>query len=222
MDHLTDLEPEVKIIIVGNGAVGKTSMIRRFCKGEDPDAYKKTIGVDYAERRDYPVDAFNESVTLHIWDTAGQEEYANMTNKYYRDAGGCVLAFSTTDDASFKAVASWKKRVDEHCEGIPMVIVQNKMDLAAEAKMKPSDVEALASELGLKLFRSSVKDNTNVNEVFDELCEAYFRRKKQAAATAVAESAQKEKAKPAEKSTVDPAKPKNIKAKEKKGFFSRC
>ena len=72
------------MIVVGNGAVGKTSMIQRFCKGTFGGTYIKTLGVDYVEKPDYRVDAIDDSVTMNVWDTAGQEEYDAVTAQYYR------------------------------------------------------------------------------------------------------------------------------------------
>ena len=74
----------IKVIVVGNGAVGKTSMINRFCRGGFGASYNKTIGVDFVEKRDYTVASINETLTMHVWDTAGQEEYDAVTSQYYR------------------------------------------------------------------------------------------------------------------------------------------
>ena len=64
-----------------------------------------------------------------LWDTAGQEEFDAITKAYYRGAQACVVAFSTTDRSSFDAVQKWKKKVEDECGAIPMVLVQNKIDL---------------------------------------------------------------------------------------------
>lgn len=75
----------------------------------------------------------SEDVRLMLWDTAGQEEFDAITKAYYRGAQACVIVFSTTDRASFEAVKKWKKKVEDECGGgvnsIPMVLVQNKIDL---------------------------------------------------------------------------------------------
>ena len=75
----------IKVIVVGNGAVGKTSMIQRFCKGGFGNDYIKTLGVDFIEKPDYRVDSIDDAVTMNVWDTAGQEEYDAVTAQYYRD-----------------------------------------------------------------------------------------------------------------------------------------
>jgi hypothetical protein len=74
----------IKVIVVGNGAVGKTSMIQRFCKGGFGNDYIKTLGVDFIEKPDYRVDSIDDAVTMNVWDTAGQEEYDAVTAQYYR------------------------------------------------------------------------------------------------------------------------------------------
>ncbi|KAK1121619.1 Ras- protein Rab-23 [Melipona bicolor] len=98
----------LQVVIVGNGAVGKSSMIQRFCKGTYTRDYKKTIGVDFLERE---IEVDGEDVRLMLWDTAGQEEFDAITAAYYRGAHACVLAYSATDRDSFDAIPSWKLKV---------------------------------------------------------------------------------------------------------------
>ena len=78
-----DFEKEIKVVVLGNGGVGKSSMIRRYCKGEYTDEYKKTIGVDFLEKTRW-IDSIGEDVRMMVWDTAGQEEYDTITRTYYR------------------------------------------------------------------------------------------------------------------------------------------
>ena len=120
------------MLIVGNGAVGKSSMIQRYSRGTFTKSYKKTIGVDFLEKQ---LRVHGEDVRLMLWDTAGQEEFDAITKAYYRGAQACVVAFSTTDRASFDAVKKWKKKVEDECGHVPMVLVQNKIDLMHEAKV---------------------------------------------------------------------------------------
>ncbi|KAG0586562.1 hypothetical protein KC19_2G100200 [Ceratodon purpureus] len=170
-----DFEREVKVVVVGNGCVGKTSMIRQFCKGQYSNEYKKTIGVDFLEKHQF-VKALEEEVKLMLWDTAGQEQFHSMTRAYYRGAKAAVLAFSTTDRASFDAVPVWKHKVEEECGSIPMVLVQNKVDLLEDAAVSRQEAEALASELGLRFYRICVKQNLYVTDVFEYLAEMYLQR----------------------------------------------
>eukprot|EP00391_Amoebophrya_sp_Ameob2_P013393 CAMPEP_0178998628 /NCGR_PEP_ID=MMETSP0795-20121207/9614_1 /TAXON_ID=88552 /ORGANISM="Amoebophrya sp., Strain Ameob2" /LENGTH=235 /DNA_ID=CAMNT_0020691319 /DNA_START=8 /DNA_END=715 /DNA_ORIENTATION=+ len=168
-----DVDTALKVIVVGNGQVGKTSMITRFAKGVFTDSYKKTLAVDFLEKRQV---ISNEEITFLLWDTAGQEEYDAITRGYYRGAGCCIIAFSTTDRDSFDAVPHWYDKVREECGNIVVVLAQNKVDLLDEAKMSPQEVEALASRLHLKLYRVCVKDNLNVSEIFGDLGMEYLKR----------------------------------------------
>ena len=79
--------------------------------------------------------ASGEDVRLMLWDTAGQEEFDAITKAYYRGAQACVIAFSTTDHASFEAVKKWKRKVEDECGHVPMVLVQNKIDLLHESQV---------------------------------------------------------------------------------------
>jgi Ras-related protein Rab-23 len=170
-----DVDVTLKVIVVGNGQVGKTSMITRFAKGVFTNEYKKTLAVDFLEKRLF-LDSCNEEVTYLLWDTAGQEEYDAITRGYYKGAGAGVIAFSTVDRASFDALDSWQRKVRDECGDIPMLLVQNKVDLIDQAVMSPQEVEATAQRLGLALYRTCVKENLNVTEVFRYLGEEFLRR----------------------------------------------
>lgn len=168
-----EVEVAIKVVVVGNGAVGKSSMIQRYCKGIFTRDYKKTIGVDFLERQ---IEIEGEDVRLMLWDTAGQEEFDAITKAYYRGAQACVLAFSTVDRESFEAIESWKQKVEEEVGEIAMVIVQNKIDLIDDALVHTTEAEDLAKKLRLRFYPTSVKENLNVEEVFKYLAEKYLER----------------------------------------------
>lgn len=170
-----ELEISIKVVIVGNGAVGKSSMIQRYCRGIFTNNYKKTIGVDFLEKQ---LRIGGDEVRLMLWDTAGQEEFDAITKAYYRGAQACVVAFSTTDRISFEAVRKWKKKVEDECGPVPMVLVQNKIDLMHEAEVSPDEVERLSKECKMSLYRTSVKEDMNVSGVFQHLAENYVNKVK--------------------------------------------
>ncbi|TRY65255.1 hypothetical protein DNTS_014060 [Danionella cerebrum] len=174
-----DMEVAIKVVVVGNGAVGKSSMIQRYCKGIFTRDYKKTIGVDFLERQ---IIVNGEDVRLMLWDTAGQEEFDAITKAYYRGAQACVLVFSTTDRDSFEAIGSWKEKVEVEVGDIPTVLVQNKIDLLDDTVIKNEEAEGLAKRLKLRFYRASVKEDLNVNEVFKYLADKYLQRLKQQSA----------------------------------------
>ncbi|XP_035829283.1 ras-related protein Rab-23 [Aplysia californica] len=166
-----EVEVAIKVVVVGNGAVGKSSMIQRYCKGIFTRDYKKTIGVDFLERQ---IEVDGEDVRLMLWDTAGQEEFDAITKAYYRGAQACVLAFSTVDRESFEAIELWKRKVEDEVGDIAMVLVQNKIDLIDDAVVHTRETEELAKKLRLRFYPTSVKENLNVEEVFRYLAEKYI------------------------------------------------
>ncbi|RHY97441.1 hypothetical protein DYB26_001914 [Aphanomyces astaci] len=163
------------VCVVGNGNVGKTSLTTRYAKGRFTDNYKKTIGVDFMER---VVTVDGEDIHLMIWDTAGQEEFDSLTSRYYRGAGAVVYVFSTVDRDSFDALPSWQQKVKHECgPSICQVLVQNKIDLVEDAVMTKDEVDDMKEDMRVRLYRTSVQDNQNVEEVFEYLCRRYLKKK---------------------------------------------
>ncbi|KAK7201617.1 small G-protein [Novymonas esmeraldas] len=159
-------EESIKVIVVGDGNVGKTCMLRRFVKGDFVEQYRKTIGAEFMEK-DVFLRSSNTTVKLMLWDTAGQEVFNALTQAYYRGAGAAVLAFSTVDRDSFMNIAGWKQRVESVCGPIAMVLCQTKFDLSHEAVTTNEEAEKLASQLGMPLYRVSTKDDFNVTQLFE-------------------------------------------------------
>jgi Ras-related protein Rab-23 len=170
-----DMEVSLKVIIVGNGRVGKTTMLTKFAKGAMTEDYKKTIGTDFMEK-EITLPSSGETVRLMLWDTAGQEMFSKLTRAYYRGAGAVVYVFSTIDRESFDALEDWKDKVEAECPDIVSVLVQNKVDLIEEAKMTSQEVEDLASSWDMKLYRTSVARNLHVNEVFDDVAQQFIKK----------------------------------------------
>lgn len=156
----------MKVIVVGDGQVGKTSLIMRFCRGTFSGVYKRTLGVDFLERKKYVQQAKTE-VRFQLWDTAGQEEFRALTRRYYRGAHAALLVFSIVDPLSFDSLHTWRAMVVEECGEIPMAVVQNKCDL--ERRVALEEVLAQTRHWGLPLFSVSVKEARGVETVFDSL-----------------------------------------------------
>ena len=172
-----DMEVSLKVIVVGNGMVGKTSLITRYATGRMTDTYKKTIGTDFMEKT---IELSGEQVKLMLWDTAGQEMFSKLTRSYYKGSGAVIYVFSTVDRASFDEVARWKARVESEVGDVVAVLVQNKIDLYNPSlppddarQIHATEAEELARRLRLPLYRTCVKDNVLVDEVFRYISERY-------------------------------------------------
>lgn len=163
---LYDEEECIKVIVVGDGNVGKTCMLRRFVRGDFVEQYRKTIGAEFMEK-DVFLRSSKTMVKLMLWDTAGQEVFNALTQAYYRGAGAAILTFSTVDRDSLMSIAGWKQRVESVCGCITMVLCQTKFDLSHEAVITHAEAEGLASQLEVPLFRVSAKDDFNVRQLFE-------------------------------------------------------
>lgn len=116
---------------------------------------------------------------LMLWDTAGQDEFTTMVRAYYRDAQACVVAFSTTDRDSFNAVENWIAKVEAEVGAIPMILIQNKIDLVDRAVVTPEETKALSERVKLKFVCTSVQQNYNVDLVFQYLAAEFLKRRKE-------------------------------------------
>ena len=124
----------IKICIVGESGVGKTSMLYQYVfKKFDPNS-RPTIGCDFSTKLKSTVDG--KSIRLQLWDIAGQERFNAVSKMYIRGALGCVIVASSQDEVSLKETLKWKKMIDDNCDQmdgevhtIPTLLVQNKSDL---------------------------------------------------------------------------------------------
>lgn len=116
----------------------------------------------------------DREVKFLLWDTAGQEEYDELTREYYKGSVACILAFSTIDKDSYNAVQKWHKKVVEQCGMIPTILVQTKLDLeGTQQKVLESEAKELADILNVTLFRVSSKMDLRIKDLFEYLAQAY-------------------------------------------------
>lgn len=119
-----------KVLVIGDGGVGKTALITRFTEDRFVVSYTATIGVDFKSR---VVPSGDKLVKMQIWDTAGQERFKNITQAYYRGATGILLAFSLTDRPSFTNIEKWIGQIDEHAaRECIRVLVGTKVDSVSD------------------------------------------------------------------------------------------
>ena len=99
-----------KVVLVGDSAVGKTSVLNRLVENFFKPAFTPTIGIDF-KTQVFSID--NKKVRLQIWDTAGQEKFKSITTSYYRSADAIILFYDTADRKSFEDAENWMKAVEE-------------------------------------------------------------------------------------------------------------
>ena len=121
----------MNIIIVGDGKVGKTSILKRFDKRQFQPAHIRTIGVDFIQAQYKAKD--ETEVQVKLWDTAGQDRFRNLTYQFYRQADGIIITFDLTSVESFKNTRTWIQSIHKiKSATLPKILVGNKLDLTAE------------------------------------------------------------------------------------------
>ena len=176
-DIIEDIDTTIKVIVIGNGGVGKSSLALRFAKNVYSGEYIKTVGVEFLQKKKF-IKSVDKEVQFHVWDTAGQENFDAITKKYYRGAQVAIFVFSVIDRESFTSIGKWKEKVTDICDAsIPMILVMNKIDVEEKDKVVTDDEAVrLAAAVEMFLFRTSVKDNIKINEIFDMAAYEYFNK----------------------------------------------
>lgn len=157
----------LKIIIVGDAAVGKTSLVRGFIKEKFRSDYLPTLGVDIYYKQ---LTVNSKLVDLSIWDIAGQKGWEIMHKNYFKGADGCIAVFDLTRNRTLENLNSWILRVKEYSKpDLPFVILGNKSDLKIAVEIKNSNIEKITKETSYPYFETSAKTGLNVEEAFTTL-----------------------------------------------------
>ncbi|KAJ3032484.1 hypothetical protein HDV00_007449 [Rhizophlyctis rosea] len=159
---------QVKLVLLGEAAVGKSSLVLRFVNNEFQENKEPTIGAAFLTQKCKLEDKI---IKFEIWDTAGQERFHSLAPMYYRNAQAAIVAYDITKPASLDKAKSWVKELQRQANpNIVIALVGNKLDLAATARGVPTEeAQAYASEAGLLFMEASAKSGDNVMEVFTEI-----------------------------------------------------
>ncbi|MCJ1257371.1 GTP-binding protein of the rab/ypt [Lignoscripta atroalba] len=160
---------QFKLVLLGESAVGKSSLVLRFVKDQFDDYRESTIGAAFLTQTIALDD--NTTVKFEIWDTAGQERYKSLAPMYYRNANCAVVVYDITQAASLDKAKAWVKELQRQAnENIIIALAGNKLDLVTDNPDKraitAADAEAYAREAGLLFFETSAKTAENVRELF--------------------------------------------------------
>ncbi|KAK6411436.1 GTP-binding protein of the rab/ypt [Oleoguttula sp. CCFEE 5521] len=160
---------QFKLVLLGESAVGKSSLVLRFVKDQFDDYRESTIGAAFLTQTIALDD--QTTVKFEIWDTAGQERYKSLAPMYYRNANCAVVVYDITQAASLDKAKSWVKELQRQAnENIIIALAGNKLDLVTESPDKravsQADASAYAQEAGLLFFETSAKTAENVKELF--------------------------------------------------------
>ncbi|KAI5991485.1 RAB7A, member ras oncogene family [Pisolithus albus] len=184
----------LKVIILGDSGVGKTSLMNQYVNKRFSNQYKATIGADFLTKE---VMVDDRLVTMQLWDTAGQERFQSLGVAYYRGADCCVLVYDVNSAKSFETLDSWRDefliQASPHDpENFPFVVLGNKIDVE-ESKRQVTQKRAMAwcqSKGNIPYFETSAKEAINVEQAFqtvsknalqqeaeEQLCVSYSARR---------------------------------------------
>ncbi|MFW9823518.1 MAG: Rab family GTPase [Candidatus Thorarchaeota archaeon] len=167
-----------KITLIGDGFVGKTTLIKKFTKGDFQKEYIKTIGAQFSK---YKEQMEGDTCELVFWDVAGQDEFHFLRPSFYKSSDASIIVFSIEDTnfgkESFKHASQWLKEIRKFCGDIPVTLFGNKVDLVDEATLNDGKILKFVNKNNLKgFFHTSAKTGQNVSEAFKFLIRELYNK----------------------------------------------
>lgn len=153
-----------KLVLLGESAVGKSSLVLRFVRGHFFEYQESTIGAAFLTQT---VDSGDTTIKFEIWDTAGQERYKSLAPMYYRGAAAAIVVYDITNYDSFLRAKQWVKELQR--QGSPNIVIAlagNKCDLSDKRKVEPTEAQTYADENSILFMETSAKLDRNVTDIF--------------------------------------------------------
>ena len=157
---------EIKLILLGDISVGKSSILGRYIDNSFTEDYQCTLQVE-TKSKIIDID-LNTSVKMNIWDTVGQEKYRNLTRQYFRNCQGAIIVFDLTRKDSFDGVQKWIDELKDFSSNIPILIAGNKSDLINEREVNEDVIENFVKNKYM-YYDVSAKNGSNVSLAFDKI-----------------------------------------------------
>lgn len=172
-------QKKIQVIILGDGAVGKTSLLKMYQDKQFTQSHMATIGLDYVSST-YKSPK-GEEIAVKIWDTAGQERFRTITYSFYKQANGVIVTFDVTNATSFNNVKNWLESIYQHADpNIVKALVGNKIDLEDQRAVTYEEAKRLADQNKMPYFETSAKLNKNVDELINHMMEQVYSKMFQA------------------------------------------
>ena len=165
-----------KIVVIGDGAVGKTSLIKKFTKGTFEKDYVKTIGAQFSN---YNKEINGDMIRLIFWDIAGQADFNFLHHLFYKESKAAIIVYSLEENdlgkASFAHISNWCNELKKYCGNIPVVLFANKVDLVETNKINTIQIQELVHKYNfLRYFITSAKTGEGVVEAFNAIIEKLY------------------------------------------------
>ena len=156
-----------KVVLLGESAVGKTSLATRFVNNQFSEFEESTIGAAFLSKA---LTINNKTIKFEIWDTAGQERYQSLAPMYYRGAKVGIIVFDLTNRSTFDKAKRWVEELRQSGpENILLLLIGNKLDLENRRQLTYDECNNYAIESDLIYIETSAKKDTNVEKIFEEI-----------------------------------------------------
>lgn len=154
----------MKIVLLGNSGVGKTSIVFQYVSGSSPESIKPTVGAAFFTKE---ISVNGRPLELLIWDTAGQEVYRGLAPMYYRSAKIAIIVFDITNSKSFDSVSYWIKELNENVDGnLTIVVCGNKIDLEEARAVSNEAVQAKVEQASAMYVETSATTGQGIDRLF--------------------------------------------------------
>ncbi|MHA2037656.1 MAG: Rab family GTPase [Promethearchaeota archaeon] len=169
-----------KVAVVGDGRVGKTTLIKRFTHSSFEKEYIKTIG---AQLSTYIAEIDGDKIKLLFWDIAGQDSFHFLRPSFYNNSKAAVIVYSLEENRlgkeSFKHINGWYEEITKYCGNIPIVLFANKVDLIDEETFNNSELKDISNTLNFHGdYITSAKTGNGVIEAFSAIIEELYNKYK--------------------------------------------
>ncbi|MFX0039371.1 MAG: Rab family GTPase [Promethearchaeota archaeon] len=169
-----------KIAVIGDGSVGKTSLIKKFTEGSFQTDYIKTIGAQFSE---YDVEIDGDRVRLIFWDIAGQDDFLFLRPSFYRESKAAIIVYSLEENdlgsQSLRHVPDWYDDIKKYCRDISIVVFANKVDLINNGDLDKAKIEQIVKECDfLGYYLTSAKTGQGVYEAFNAIINTLYKASK--------------------------------------------
>lgn len=156
-----------KLSLIGDGGVGKTSIVQRYVNDIFSETYMATIGT-FITKKEIQFEKLNARVRFMIWDIAGQEQFKRIWPDYLIDSNAGIIVFDITNRESFINIKNWYNTITRVAlPNLILILAGNKVDLEADRVVSHEEGQSLANELGVSYIETSAKTNEKIEDVFE-------------------------------------------------------
>ncbi len=157
----------LKLLVIGDSGVGKSSIVTSYVDGFFSDIHISTIGIDFRIKK---INVNDKSIMLQIWDVAGQEKFRSIAPIYFRHCDGIIILFDVTNQKSFDNIKKWITEIDKYnYTDTVKILVGNKCDLKQKRVVNIDDVRKFIDEMDMTYIETSAKKGKGINNVFETL-----------------------------------------------------